>query len=442
MLLAGLILSQAASIGLQLQDRGQALSQALGRNFAQHIVATVELLEQMPKTRRAAVVKVLNRPPLEVTLALPWRQEIKGNARYSAMLSRFLGRQLGSQRRFQTEVRAPQLPRNAQQRLAKLTPPQRRVEMARYLSGHAFIVQVELRDGAVVSFRQVVAEEIFKQPQRLLLTLLLMLVTVIVLAIIAVRWLTRPLTLLAQAASDLGRDIHRPALAETGPLEVRRAARAFNTMQQRLSRYIQDRSRILAAVSHDLKTPLTRLRLRAELLDDTELQVKIQTDLDDMEHMVQATLEFMRGTESDEAMAPIDINALLESMQDDAEPNAIVIEGKTLKPFQGRPLALKRCLSNIIGNALKYGQRATVQVDDTKDMLRLCIGDEGAGIPEEQLERVFEPFYRLEHSRSRDSGGTGLGLGIARNIARGHGGELSLRNAESGGLEAMLELPR
>jgi signal transduction histidine kinase len=290
----------------------------------------------------------------------------------------------------------------------------------------------------------VLPEEVIAWPARLLLILLVLLVSVAVLAALAVRALTRPLAVLADAASELGRDIRRPPLAESGPLEVRRAAHAFNTMQERLIRYIEDRNRILAALSHDLKTPITRLRLRTELLDDAPLREKFLADLDDMQRMAQASLDFLRGGEDSEAIAPVDINALLESLQEDAEDvgHEVGITGAVRQPLRCRPLALKRCLANLVDNALKYGQRVEIAVTDTQTRLTLTIRDRGPGIPETELEKVFEPFYRLESSRSRDTGGTGLGLSIARNIARAHGGELTLRNHPQGGLEAVLELPR
>jgi len=267
---------------------------------------------------------------------------------------------------------------------------------------------------------------------------------VIGVSLIAVRWATRPLNALADAAEELGKNIHRPPLAESGPLEVARAARAFNTMQARLVRYLRDRTRVLAAMSHDLKTPITRLRLRAELLDDPSLRAKFTGDLGELESMVGATLDFMRGLESDEAAKPIDVNALLESLQADlAETGGRVsIEGRPRKPYPGRPRALKRCLANLLDNAIKYGKSARVGVDDNDERLEIRIRDEGPGIPEPELERVFDPYYRVEGSRNRETGGAGLGLTIARSIAESHGGRLSLHNRTEGGLEARLTLPR
>jgi signal transduction histidine kinase len=215
-------------------------------------------------------------------------------------------------------------------------------------------------------------------------------------------------------------------------------------MQHRLATFIHERTRILAALSHDLKTPLTRMRLRAELLDDDDLRTRFEADLKDMESMVTQTLEFMRGLGGNEARQPVDVLALLESLQSDQEAMGRVlhIEGHPVAPFVGVASLLKRGLANLIDNAVLYGGRATVRIEDSSAQLVLHVMDEGPGVPETELERVFEPFYRLETSRSRATGGTGLGLGIARNIARTHGGDVVLRNRAEGGLDAVLSLPR
>jgi signal transduction histidine kinase len=300
-----------------------------------------------------------------------------------------------------------------------------------------------LADGTPVTFDSRVPTESASWPQRVMLGLAVLLVAVIALTLFAVRWVTRPLKTLAAAAEQLGGDLNRPPLDESGPLEVSRAARAFNTMQQRLAKFIQDRTRILAAMSHDLKTPITRLRLRTELLDNPELQAKFSKDLAEMETMVRATLDFMRGVETREPVQAIDITALLESLQADIRETGgeVRIEGAAQAPYRGQAQALGRCLANLIENAIKYGKRATVLVEDDERELRIRIRDEGPGVPEAELEAVFEPFRRLEVSRNRDTGGTGLGLGIARNIARNHGGDIRLRNLDLG-LEALLTLPR
>ncbi|MDH5513116.1 MAG: ATP-binding protein, partial [Gammaproteobacteria bacterium] len=269
-------------------------------------------------------------------------------------------------------------------------------------------------------------------------------VSVIALSLLAVRWLTRPLGVLAVAADELGRDIRRAPLAEKGPAEVRRAAAAFNTMQSRLQTYLREREQMLAAVSHDLRTPITRLRLRAEMIEDESLRVKFARDLAEMEAMTTAALDFLRGAHVDEPVQPVDVLALLESLQADMEEagHEVQVRAQDIAPFPARPLALKRCLTNLADNAVKYGKRAEIGVEDDGRELRITVADDGPGIPEAELKRVFEPFYRIEGSRSRETGGVGLGLSVARDIARAHRGELALRNRPGGGLEAVLMLPR
>jgi signal transduction histidine kinase len=303
---------------------------------------------------------------------------------------------------------------------------------------------VRLHDGTLVTFDSRLPQETASWPYRVLLSLAVLLATVVALSLLAVRWATRPLDAFAKAATELGRNIDRPPLAEAGPTEVARAARALNVMQARLASYIRERTGLFAAMSHDLKTPITRLRLRAELLKDPELKARFTGDLAEMEAMVRATLDFLEGFERAEPAMPVDMAALLESLQADLSETGgkVAIEGKPVKPYFGRPAALKRCLGNLLDNAIKYGGFAVVKVDDTERRLEIRIQDEGPGIPESELEKVFEPFYRLEASRSRETGGTGLGLAIARSIAEGHGGRLTLANRPEGGLEARLTLPR
>jgi signal transduction histidine kinase len=225
---------------------------------------------------------------------------------------------------------------------------------------------------------------------------------------------------------------------------VREAARAFNTMQRRIRQGIEERERFLAAVSHDLRTPVTRLRLRSELLQDEQLRERSLHDLDEMQQMLDGALDFLRGKAADEALAPLDLVALLESMVDDyAEAGH---EVRLITPasarIEGRTQALRRAIGNLIDNALKYGQRAQVELQAGEDGVRIVVEDQGPGLPEEELEQVFEPFYRLESSRNRETGGVGLGLSIVRQIARKHGGDVTLANRPSGGLRATLWLPR
>ncbi|WP_131112362.1 ATP-binding protein [Sulfuricystis thermophila] len=281
-------------------------------------------------------------------------------------------------------------------------------------------------------------------PSRFWLHLSLTLTTVLFVSVVAVRLVTRPIQRLAEAADAFGKDIDAPSLEESGPAEIRRAAEAFNRMQDRLRRLIAERSRALAAVSHDLRTPLTRLRLRAELVDDESLRQQINADIDDMQAMVEATLAYLRGLNESEPVQSIDIAALVSSIVADEQAlgRPVTLIDTPAAHYPGRLSILKRAIANLVDNAVKYGHAAYLGISDTSDALRIVVEDDGPGIPEPDLGRVVEPYVRLETSRSRETGGVGLGLAVARDAARLHGGELRLENRAGGGLRATLILPR
>ena len=263
------------------------------------------------------------------------------------------------------------------------------------------------------------------------------------LAVWAVRRATMPVSLFASAAERLGMSLNADPLAETGTGEVRRAARAFNTMQSRLQRFVQDRTQMLAAISHDLRTPITRMRLRAEFIDDDQQRDKMLSDLDDMEAMIKSTLAFARDDAANEPAAISDVAALVARIvSDETEAGSQVsYDGPGSLDLFVRPLGLKRALTNLVENAIKYGERADVKLTRLEDMVEILIEDKGPGIPDDQKEQVFTPFYRLETSRSRDTGGTGLGMTIARNAIRSMGGDIELINRTEGGLRTRVTLP-
>jgi signal transduction histidine kinase len=445
---SGLLLAQLLSAWINLAERDRLLVRAGGMQQAQRIVDVVKLLDPLGPAERERIVAVLNVPPLVVTLAdapRPVANEDAGPR--AAMFGAMLRAALGEEREVRVEPAA-----GFESGWAPGAGPGRRHMMmgdGPMARGHGpggpvLRAQVRLRDGRWARFDSEQPAAAEAVPWRVGLALAVLLAAVLLLSYVAVRSLIRPLHVLAAAAEGLGRDINRAPLAEDGPLEIRQAARAFNTMQSRLVRFIEDRSRIFAAMSHDLKTPITRMRLRADLLDDEDLRERLEADLKEMEAMVTQTLEFMRGMGSQEARQEVDVMALLESLQSDQEAmgRTVCIEGQALAPYAAQVSLLKRCLSNLIDNAVLYGERATIRVDDTAQSLTLRVLDDGPGIPEGELEKVFEPFYRLEHSRSRETGGTGLGLAIARNVAHMHGGDIVLRNRPVRGLEAILTLPR
>jgi signal transduction histidine kinase len=253
----------------------------------------------------------------------------------------------------------------------------------------------------------------------------------------------RPLKQLAKAARDLGDDINRPPLSLRGAAEIRQAAAAFNAMQARIRQHIFQRTQMLAAITHDLQTPLTRMRLRLEKVADTDLQHKLLGDLSATQQMVKEGLELARSMDSTETMQALDLDSLLDSVCSDAADAGqdVTLKGRASMALMGRPLAIRRCLVNLLDNAVKYGQNAAVTVERMVGAARIRIRDSGPGIAPDQLAQVFEPFYRIESSRSRESGGTGLGLTIARNIAEQHGASLALANHPDGGLEVTLVVP-
>lgn len=262
-------------------------------------------------------------------------------------------------------------------------------------------------------------------------------------ALLGARMLARPIQRLGRAASDLGIDLNRPPIAETGTAEARQAARVFNQMQQRIRQSVEERGRFLAAVSHDLRTPLTRMKLRVERLQDDAARDKLRDDIAEMAAMLNATLSYLRDEASAEPWQVLDVTALLESMTEDAmEGGEDVALAGHARPFLTRPMALRRCLSNLLQNALRYGHSARIEISDAAEALVITIQDAGPGIPEDQMEAVFEPFVRLENSRNRSTGGVGLGLAIAREAALQCGGLLTLENAAGGGLLARLVVRR
>ncbi|MEO8922731.1 MAG: ATP-binding protein [Caldimonas sp.] len=431
-MLCGLVGAQILSLTIHMQDRGDSSRQEGGARSAKRIADVVRLLDTSSPAERLAMVNVLSLPPLLVRLdSAPISPQ--GSDRAS-MFAGTIRRYLGSDRPLEVVVAdaEPKKPRSTAER-SMMIP-----------TDFSFVLQVRLHDGMLVTFDARPPMRDTSWPYRMTLSLGVLLIAVVLLSLVAVHWATRPLKALADAADELGRDIHRSPMPESGPIEVARATRAFNTMQTRLNAYLRERTSVLAAMSHDLKTPVTRLRLRAELLGDAQLRLKFVGDLEEMESMVGATLDFLRGTGGAEATRAVDMNALLESLQADLSDvgERVSIEGHAQWPYVGQPTQLKRCLRNLVENATKYGKSASINANDNEERLQISIRDEGPGIPEAELGRVFDPFYRLEQSRNRDTGGTGLGLTIAKSIAESHGGQLILQNLGAGGLEARLTLPR
>jgi len=275
----------------------------------------------------------------------------------------------------------------------------------------------------------------------------LILAVVLGVALLAVRWVTQPLKQLADAAQAFGQHLDGPPLPTTGPLEAQQAATAFNTMQRQVRELVDERSRALEAVSHDLRTPLTRLRLRAELVDDDDLRQRMHADIDAMNAMVGGVLSYLRGLHTNEAPQRLDAQALVESLIDDQQALGHQVDWATPDAphhpvvITAQLEGLRRALTNLLDNAVAYGSSASVELTISEDMLCINIDDSGPGIAEADLQRVLQPYVRLEASRNPHSGGVGLGLAMAHQAALANGGNLVLSNRAEGGLRARLCVP-
>jgi len=444
-LIAGLIIVQIGSVALHLFDRGSSVYRLASLQIASHIAQTVRILNRLPPAEREKVVQEVSSPQLRATLSREPVAVASGfteHDRYEAEFTEEVQRQIGARWPIRVDI-------NPHPRLDGATAGPFELWMARHFyfllpEPFAIVVQVVLQDGTVAVFDVNVPQEPLRRLETLVPLLLLLMLACFALSGFLVRMITGSLDRLAQAADAIGRDPATAPLPDSGPSEIHRVIAAFNRMQERVRSYLVERSRLLTAISHDLKTPITRLRLRAEMLPDAQIRSKMLRDLDEMQTMVGTTLEFFRTTGKDAQRQPLDVGALIESVCEDRRESgqALSVRGAALGPYRADPQALRRCLENLVENAVRYGGGADIELIDSPGRLRIAVSDRGPGIPEAELERVFEPFYRLDASRNMDSGGTGLGLSIARDIARWHGGDVTLRNASGGGLIAELALPR
>ncbi len=278
--------------------------------------------------------------------------------------------------------------------------------------------------------------------ERILLWFVLSALALAPLAYVFARRLAAPISAFAGAAERLGRDPGAPPLVTKGPAEVGRAVQAFNRMQDRLRRYVDDRTAMVGAVAHDLRTPLTRLRFRIEGVPDP-LRQKMATDIDQMDAMISATLAFVRDATQPADRRRLELVSLVESIADEMSETGldVSVEPNTPVVIDGDPVALRRLVTNLLDNAVKFGERARarVYVDDGSAVIE--VADDGLGVAEAEREQVFEPFHRGERSRSRETGGAGLGLAVVRSVARAHGGDAALTNRSEGGLRARAHLP-
>lgn len=308
---------------------------------------------------------------------------------------------------------------------------------------HLALVSMKLADGGWVNTNIAILEGPHSSMRAIVVSTALMALGVLGIALGMAGSVTRPIRKCASEAQRVYVASEPQPIPVDGPKEVRELATAFNEMQQRVKKLVDERTLMLAAVSHDLKSPLARMRLRVEAIEDEDGRRDLETDLDDMLQMIDSSLEFLKSDHKGEELQRLDLGVLVGTICDDFSDRGATVSfdrrGKTV--IRGRRLALKRAITNLVGNAIKYGTSAHVEVTGTEQFITIVIRDEGLGIPTDQIDKVFAPFYRVETSRSRDTGGTGLGLTVAQSVITAHGGNLRLANRPEGGLEATTILP-
>jgi signal transduction histidine kinase len=413
-LFVGLALAQTLSFWLTMTERDQTMTNVMMGYIEREVASSVALLDHLPPDERAPWLPRLARRSYEFILG-PGISGAPVDASLSERVARSIDAGIGN--RYPLTVNAVPGERERLQVHLKLS------------DGTPLTIDMRPMQGAPLS-------------RWLLLVLLLQLLVLAACCWLAVRLATRPLHQLALAADTLGPDLKAERLPEDGPSEVARAARAFNAMQDRISTYMTERMQILAAISHDLQTPITRMRLRVDVMDDDAQGAKLRQDLQEMETLVKEGVTYartMHGTT--EVPRRIDPDALFESLVSDYVDAGqdVSLQGRFGMSVTTRPQALRRIVGNLVDNALKYGGAAEIEIAPVRDgQTTISVLDRGPGIPAGSLEAVFEPFHRLETSRNRHTGGTGLGLAIARQLALAMDATLTLQNREGGGLEATL----
>jgi len=447
-LLAGLVVSHLVGSWIYTSDREQAVRAVGGFAAAQRITNLTRLVQDAPREWRERIVAGLSDQTFRVALSAAPPAMADDDTAIAQAIRAFLVDQLSLSSSRQPRVSAA-IPSGLP--FANWHGPM----MGRGAVMHAFggfgpfggfrnlQVAVPLPDGQWLLFATALPERGPSFSGQFLLSMGLMAAIILAFSIWAVRRVTAPLASLSAAAERLGHDLNAPPVPETGTVETRQASRAFNVMQARLRALIENRTRMLAAISHDLRTPLTLLRLRLENITDTAERDKMLAAIAEMDAMIAATLQFARDEAAGEPRRRTDVAALLASLVDDMADSGLAVTMEPAQPIvcECQPGALKRALANLLDNAVKYGKRAQAAIRATSQGVEITIDDEGPGIPKDELARVFQPFYRVEGSRSRETGGIGLGLAIALSVIQTHGGTLTLLNRPEGGLRARIVLP-
>lgn len=449
-LLAGLIMSLLVGSWIYTMDREQAVRAVGGFAAAQRITNVTKLVQDIPNEWRARVIAGLSDQTFRVSLSTqpPAIDTDADDAAVAQAVKEFLIDQLSIGSGQQPRVSATSQFTSGFGGRHPMMGPGPMMHGMRGFGGFGGFrdlqVAVPLSDGQWLSFAAALPESGSTFSRQFLLSMGIMALIIVLASIWAVRRVTAPLAALSAAAERLGNDLNAPPMPVTGTIETRQASHAFNSMQARLRGIIENRTRMLAAISHDLRTPLTLLRLRAENVENQQERDKMLATIAEMDSLVSETLQFARDEAMSEPRRATDMVALVQSIVDDmADAGMPVRMGKAEKiVFDCMPASLKRAVRNLLDNAVKYGREASVAIQTTPKTINIVIDDEGPGIPEQELSRVLDPFYRLEESRSRETGGVGLGLAIAHTIVQAHHGELVLSNRPTAGLRSHIVLPR
>lgn len=448
---AVLLVVQLLGLWLLLEDRGRLNYKLLAEYAAHRMAGIATVLDLADAAERPRLAEALSVQPTTLSLSVPWARDRVDDSPDARLFAAVAAREL--ERPLAIQVLALE---RIDPLLAGLHPgPVARDhddddhDEARGGRGRVFartyVAQIRLHDGVVVTFHHLLPVPATDLPYRLIALLSLLGLSTAVLSIWAVRRLTRPLADIAQAASGLAGNLDQAPLPVRGPRELQQVGQAFNAMQRDIKRLVDTRAQALSAVSHDLRLPITRLRLRLEGAIPDELRERMARDLDEMDAMIGDTLDFLRAGSHAEEPVAVNLDVLLDGAIEDMEELGARIErhGRCGRPLQARPHALRRCIANLLDNARFYGNgMVRVTVEDEGAAVRVIVADDGPGIPPEELDKVFEPYVRLEASRARHTGGTGLGLPIAKAIAEAHGGSLSLASPPGEGVTATLVLPR
>jgi signal transduction histidine kinase len=446
-LLAGLIVSHGVGSWIYTTDREQAVRAVGGFTTAQRIANLTRLIQEAPPEKRPRIVAALSDQGFHVSLSAqtPTLPDADGDVAVAEAIRSYLADRLAldSARQPRVWASAAEGPPFGPWHMMMPHGPRMMHGFGGPTAFRDLQVAIPLADGPWLTFATGLPVAGAAYSTQFLLSMAIMALIILGVSVWAVRRVTAPLAALAAAAERLGRDVSAPPLAEAGTVETRQAARAFNDMQTRLRNLIGNRTRLLAAISHDLRTPLTLLRLRAESVENAQERDKMLGTIAEMDAMIGATLQLARDQSADEPRRPTDLAALLQSVVDDMRDAGFPVCLKLAEPiiYSCQPAALKRAVRNLLDNAVKYGKSGTVAMRRASKTIEITVDDEGPGIPGEELARVLEPFYRLDESRSRDTGGVGLGLAIAQSVVEAHGGSLALSNRPEGGLCVRLSLP-